>query len=155
MKRPQDLACYGIERDDDDIRQTYPAEVKTGERYAEMSSSHTWEVFEWQDMTCSCVDLVPDPLQHYRLAPEADCRTCQGTGSELRPVMVGSLPHELARELVDGPRLREELARREHDLKHATNEAKGYVPDYPWHAEKEETASTIAWAIGQGYLGVS
>lgn len=40
------------------------------------------------------------------------------------------------------------------DLDHATAEAKGYVPDYPWPIELPPPASELVWALGQSIVGL-
>jgi hypothetical protein len=53
---------------------------------------------------------------------------------------------ELTRELM------KKVDELESDIAHAVKEGKQYDPDYPW--TENPTASEVAWALGQGKLGV-
>ena len=94
MRRPPDLACYGIEPDDDPPLATYPATVTPGERYMVGDGVNRYEVLDWYHECCDCVGMVRDEqgVPH----PLPSCQQCHGTGDgHLAPEVIAS---DLSRE---------------------------------------------------------
>lgn len=141
----------------------------------ESRGPYEWDDDRYKDEAGRCMQAVD------KMAAEAEEKSrqrfrsgdkkLQGVGEPYRKVLaeVATLREQLAKasqgerwrllypQLVDKMRrvykaMRERAEKAEADIANAVKYAKEYCPDYPW---KDNTASEVMWALGEGYRGVS